>query len=52
MLLTTITFVAGVLPMLTIAPAANPLPLIVTFVPPLADPVFGEMEVTVGGGPD
>ena len=34
----------------TVAPITNPLPVIVTAVPPLSDPEFGEIENTCGGG--
>jgi hypothetical protein len=51
-LLTTVTPVAAVPPRLTVAPATNPVPVIVTAVPPLADPELGEIVVTVGAGFD
>ena len=47
---TTMTPVAAVPPTLTVAPARNPVPVMVTAVPPLIVPEFGEMEVTVGAG--
>jgi hypothetical protein len=47
-LLTTETFVAGVPPMLTVAPVKKPVPVIVTEVPPLVVPELGEIAVTVG----
>ena len=49
-LFTTVTPVAGVPPTLTVAPAKNPVPVIVTAVPPAAVPEFGAMEATVGEG--
>ena len=49
-LLTTVTFVAAVPPSFTVAPDKNPVPMRLTAVPPLADPVVGEMELTVGAG--
>ena len=51
-LFTTVTLVAGVSPRITIAPAWKPVPMILTAVPPLADPEVGEMAVTVGSGFD
>ena len=45
----TVTAVAGVPPRVTVAGAENPLPVIVTAVPPAAEPPLGLMEVTVGG---
>jgi hypothetical protein len=48
--LTTFTLVAAVPPRLTVAPVRKPVPVIVTEVPPLAVPVFGVTEVTVGAG--
>jgi hypothetical protein len=48
-LFTTLTFVAEALPNVTVAPAAKFVPVIVTAVPPLVDPVFGATLVTVGG---
>ena len=55
--LTTTTFVAAALPSppcrpapnVTVAPETNPVPVIVTAVPPFADPLLGEAPVTVGG---
>ena len=47
--LTTVTFVAAVPPKLTVAPLAKFVPVIVTLVPPLVDPVLGETLFTVGG---
>ena len=46
---TTFTEVAG-LPISTVAPDRNPVPLIVTEVPPAVVPALGLMDVTVGGG--
>jgi hypothetical protein len=46
----TVTPVAVVPPRLTVAPARKPVPVIVTAVPPLAVPVLGVIEVTVGAG--
>jgi hypothetical protein len=46
----TLTLVAAVPPMETLAPARNPVPDMVTEVPPLALPEFGVTEVTVGAG--
>ena len=51
-LLTTVTPVAAVPPRLTVAPARKFVPVIVTEVPPLAVPVLGKIEVTVGAGPN
>jgi len=44
---TTLTDVAA-LPIVTVAPAKKPLPLIVTAVPPAAGPEVGLMDVTFG----
>jgi hypothetical protein len=49
-LFTTVTPVAAVPPKLTVAPERKPVPAIVTAVPPLALPVLGVIEVTVGPG--
>ncbi len=46
--LATLTFVAAVPPRVTEAPLQNPVPVIVTDVPPVVDPVFGEIEEIVG----
>lgn len=46
----TATELAAVPPMVTVAPDANPVPVIVTAVPPLAGPLVGENEMTDGGG--
>jgi len=51
-LLTTTTFVAAVPPNVTVAPAAKFVPVIVTAVPPAADPLFGATLLTVGAGPE
>ena len=48
-LLTTTTFVAAVLPNVTVAPEAKFVPVIVTAVPPVVGPVVGNTLVTVGG---
>src|SRR5881394_1053069 len=48
---TTVTPVALVPPTLTVAPALNPVPLIVIAVPPTVDPDGGATPVTVGAGP-
>jgi hypothetical protein len=47
---TTVTPVAGVPPMVTVAPATNPVPLMVTLVPPAVVPLVGAIAVTVGAG--
>jgi hypothetical protein len=44
----TVTLVAGVLPNLTAVTPARPLPLRVTTVPPVVDPVAGLMPDTAG----
>jgi len=44
----TTTLVAVVPPKVTVAPAAKFVPVIVTEVPPLVEPEFGETAVTVG----
>src|ERR1041384_2207061 len=49
-LLLTVTPVAAVPPMLTLAPLTKFAPLIVTDVPPAVVPVFGVMLLTVGAG--
>jgi hypothetical protein len=49
-LLATFTLVAGVPPKLTAAPAAKPVPVMVTAVPPLVVPAFGETELIVSAG--
>jgi hypothetical protein len=47
-LFVTETFVAAVLPNVTVAPAAKFVPVIVTTVPPPVGPLFGFTPVTVG----
>jgi len=47
---TTVTPVAAVPPRLTVAPARNPVPVIVTAVPPLVVPEMGDIPVRVGAG--
>jgi len=49
-LLTTVTPVAAVPPKLTVAPGRKFAPVIVTPVPPLAGPVLGATDVTIGAG--
>lgn len=49
-LLTTVTPVAAVPPSVTVAPAKNPVPVIVTEVPPPLGPDTGEIAVIVGAG--
>ena len=51
-LFTTTTFVAAVLPNVTVAPATKFVPVIVTAVPPAVDPLFGLTLLTVGAGPE
>jgi len=46
--LTTTTFVAAVPPNVTVAPAAKFAPVIVTAVPPVVGPLFGDTLLTVG----
>ncbi len=48
--LTTTTLVAAAAPNVTVAPAAKFVPVIVTAVPPAADPLFGATLLTVGVG--
>lgn len=50
LLLATFTLVAAVPPNVTLAPDRNPVPVIVTDVPPVVVPDTGEMAVTVGAG--
>jgi hypothetical protein len=45
---TTTTFVAAAPPNVTVAPVAKFVPAIVTAVPPIPGPLFGETPVTVG----
>ena len=47
-----VTLVAAVVPKDTVAVAANPLPMIVTCVPPAAGPLAGVMLATVGAVED
>jgi hypothetical protein len=49
-LLPTLTPVAAIPPKLTVAPARNPVPVIVTGVPPAVVPDPGVIELTVGAG--
>jgi len=49
-LLTTVTPVATVPPRLTVAPPGKRVPAIISAVPPLAVPVLGVIELTVGAG--
>jgi hypothetical protein len=49
-LFVTFILLAGNPPKLTVAPVANPLPLIVTDVPPFVVPEFGDMAETTGVG--
>lgn len=51
-LLTAVTPVAGVPPRVTVAPAWNPVPVMVTAVPPAAVPDEGEIPVSIGAGLD
>ena len=48
-LLTTAILVAAVPPNVTVAPAAKFVPVIVTAVPPVVEPAFGDTPLTVGG---
>ncbi len=48
--LTTVTPVAAMPPKVTVAPLTKFVPVIVTTVPPVSGPLFGETELTVGGG--
>ena len=47
-LFTTTTFVADVLPNVTVAPVPKFVPVIVTAVPPEVEPLFGLTPLTVG----
>jgi hypothetical protein len=47
-LFTATTLVAAVPPNVTVAPAAKFVPVIVTAVPPVVAPPFGDTRVTVG----
>jgi len=49
-LLLTLTPVAAVPPRRTVAPDWNPVPVIVTAVPPLVGPELGAIELIVGAG--
>jgi hypothetical protein len=49
-LLVMTTLVAAAVPNVTVAPDTKFVPVIVTAVPPLVEPVFGETPVTVGTG--
>ena len=42
------TLEAVALPKLTVDPCVNPVPLIVTMVPPVAGPEFGDSSATTG----
>lgn len=46
--LTTVTPVAAAPPIVTVAPAAKFVPVMVTRVPPAVGPLLGEIEDTVG----
>lgn len=48
--LLTVTFVAALLPKLAVAPETKFVPVIVTMVPPLVEPTFGDTLVIVGVG--
>ena len=48
--LTTSTFVAALAPKLTVLPLINPVPVIVTRLPPAAGPELGLTPDTVGAG--
>ena len=50
LLLATTTLVAAAPPSCTVAPAENPLPVMIIEVPPLADPEPGVTAVNTGGG--
>jgi len=47
-LFTTATLVAAVAPNITVAPATKFVPVIVTAVPPVVDPLLGLTPLTVG----
>ena len=49
-LLTTVTPVADVPPIFTVAPERKPVPVMVTAVPPEVVPDVGEIDVTFGAG--
>ena len=46
----TVKLVAAVAPNVTAVVPLNPVPVMVTDVPPVAGPDVGEIEVTVGAG--
>jgi hypothetical protein len=46
--LTTTTLLAAAAPNVTVAPAAKLVPVIVTAVPPVVNPLFGDTVLTVG----
>jgi hypothetical protein len=48
--LTTDTLIAATPPTVTPVAPVNPVPVIITAVPPAVVPLVGEIEVTVGGG--
>ena len=48
--LDTFTLVAGLVPILTVAPLMKPVPVMVMEVPPANGPPLGATEVTVGAG--
>ena len=48
-LFTKATLVAAVPPIVTVAPAAKFVPVMVTDVPPAVEPLLGETLLTVGG---
>ena len=50
-LLTKVTLMALFCPKSTVAPLTKLVPVIVIWVPPLADATVGEMDVMVGAGP-
>jgi hypothetical protein len=45
----TITVPAATPPNITVAPDVKPVPVMATDVPPLVEPVVGDMELTIGG---
>ena len=47
-LLTTVTLLADAVPKVTVAPEAKFVPVMVTAVPPVVEPLFGLTLVTVG----
>ena len=48
--LATLTLVAAVPPIFTVAPVRKPVPVMVTDVPPEVRPVDGAIDATAGGG--